>query len=176
MVRPDRVDWIAVERHEHHGGRALHKPVDHVLADEQRIVADAGAGGRRGLEPVRRWLVRDVLELPAGARDLTPDLQNVAAIGEDRRPLGQDDGEPGASREAGQPCQPLGRGRDILAEMLIRPGHQDATDLQTAKAGPERRQTIVKRQHGVTFIKDMCHQHNTAVIMLAVHVWPGFLP
>ena len=62
------------------------------------------------------------------AIDLAADLQRVAAIDEDRRPVGEHDGEPGRAREAGQPVQPLGIGGDVFALMLVAARAQEARE------------------------------------------------
>ncbi len=138
LVRPYRVDGIGAQRDEDQQGRAFRQPIDHVLADQKRIVADPRAGRCHGLQPSGRRLIGDMQELPKRIVDFAPHLQHVAAIGEDRGALGQHDGEAGTSREPGQPGQPFRGGRHILAEMLVRPGHEKAVDAQTGEAGPER--------------------------------------
>src|SRR6478672_581176 len=55
--------------------------------------------------------------------DLLARLDGVAAVGEQHRLVGGDDGEAGRSAEAGEPAQPLGGGRDIFALELVAARH-----------------------------------------------------
>src|SRR3546814_12158944 len=60
--------------------------------------------------------------------DLLDDLQGVAAVDEDGGFLQQDAGKAGRALEAGEPGQPLGCGRDVLALVLVAAGYQEALD------------------------------------------------
>ena len=65
-------------------------------------------------------------------------LQHVAAVGEQRRLVGQHDGQPGTAGKPGQPSQTLGPRRDILAEMLIGAGDEKAVNPALGEAGAQR--------------------------------------
>ncbi len=95
------------------------------------VVADARAGGVVGQPSVGRG-VADVGALPEGGVGLAFGLQGVAAVGEQHGAIGQHHRHPGRAGEARDPGQPLGRGGNVFAKMLIGAGDEQPVD---AKAG-----------------------------------------
>ena len=74
-------------------------------------------------------------------RGLVTDLEGVAAVDPEAGPVGEDDGEPGRAREAGEPGEALGVGRDVLALVLVGPGHDEAGETLTRELGAEQGET-----------------------------------
>ena len=74
-------------------------------------------------------------------RGLVTDLEGVAAVDPEARPVGEDDGEPGRAREAGEPGEALGVGGDVLALVLVGPGHDEAGETLTRELGAEQGET-----------------------------------
>ena len=83
------------------------------------VVAEHGPGGERGLEPTRRRLLCQVMDLKGLRIDLLRRLQRIAAIDKDRRFIAQHNGEAGRAGEPGQPGKPLAARRHILPLMLV---------------------------------------------------------
>ena len=100
-IGPDRVHRVAA--HRHHGQAGFGVPGQALLGDQQRIVADFRACRGVLRQPLRWGLFGDMQPLPLRGIGLGGELQDVAAIGEHRRPGRQHDGEPGAAGESGQP-------------------------------------------------------------------------
>ena len=71
-----------------------------------------------------------------GGIDLGADGQRVAAVDEDRRAIGQHDGEAGRAAEAGEPGEALRAARDVLALMLVGARHDEAVDAASLRARP----------------------------------------
>ncbi len=86
------------------------------------------AGGR---------VLGDVQALPQRGIGLLRELQDVAAIGEHGRAIGQHDGEAGTAGEAGQPGETLGGGGDVLAQMLVGARDDEAVQSNTADFRPQ---------------------------------------
>ena len=112
-VGPDRVERVAVERHQLAAGLFGGGAIARDLAErvQPRVVAEHCAGlerRRRSSRPA--GCVDQMAELEEPAIDLGRGLQGVAAIDEDRRRSVQNDRQPGRAGEAGQPSQPLRRG------------------------------------------------------------------
>ena len=90
------------------------------------------------LEPSVGRLLGDVPVLVEAAVHLRRRLQGVAAVDEERGPLGQHDRHAGGAREAGEPRQPLRAPRHVLALMLVAERHHEAIEAALGKLGPER--------------------------------------
>jgi len=81
--------------------------------------------------------------------DLTAHGKRVAPVDEDRRAVGQHDGEAGRTAEAGEPGQPLRAARHILALMFIGARHDEAVDTAALELGTKRRQARCRRRGGI---------------------------
>src|SRR5262249_29471247 len=79
-----------------------------------------------------------VVVLEDRRRALLPDLERVAPVHEDRRPVGEDRGQSRRPREPGQPGQPLGVRRNVLALVLVGAWHQEAGEPVPLQLGAER--------------------------------------
>jgi hypothetical protein len=129
-VGPHLVDRIVPDRDQlgalvlERGGRRL----DPVAAVQPRIIADPRAVGGVGGKPRGDARLRHRLEAPLARRDLLPDLDRVAPVGEDRGFLGQHRRRPRRALEAGQPFEPLGIAADIFAHMLVGQRHHEAVE------------------------------------------------
>ncbi len=93
------------------------------------VKTEAVAGHQVPGQPVFRWRVDQRLDMPGLAVDLLCRLQRVAAIDEHGRLAGQHDGQTRRAGEAGQPGQPLFRGRDIFVLLLIGAGNHESGQL-----------------------------------------------
>ncbi len=99
--------------------------------------------------------------MPGLAIDLLGGLQRVAAIDEYRGLLGQDDSRAGRTGEAGQPGQPLFRGRDILVLLLIGAGNHESRQLAPRQFLAEGGQPRAQRDtaFGVLECLEMSFEH-----------------
>src|SRR3546814_13474135 len=80
--------------------------------------------------------------------DLLDDLQGVAAVDEDGGFLQQDAGKAGRALEAGEPGQPLGCGRDVLALVLVAAGDQEALDAAAGEVAAEGGKAVGRTSSG----------------------------
>ena len=78
--------------------------------------------------------------------DLRAHRQRVAAVDEDRSPVGQHDGEAGRAGEAGQPGQALRVTCHVLALVLIGARHDEAVQAAPLQFGAQRRQPLAGRR------------------------------
>src|SRR3546814_17322788 len=92
------------------------------------VVGKALARLQARLQPGCQGLIGHVARREKRGVDLLDDLQGVAAVDEDGGFLQQDAGKAGRALEAGEPGQPLGCGRDVLALVLVAAGYQEALD------------------------------------------------
>ena len=163
-VVPGGIQRVAVQRHQFgSGGRQLlHRRFRH----QPRVVADAPAL-RMVPQPVRRRFLGDVAPLPKCGVGLRRHLGGVAPVGEDRCPLRQDDGQPGATREAGEPSQALRRARHVFAQILVRARHHEAFHAEDSQVPAQGFQPGHRGRSGAgawahetaTFVNDMFHSY-----------------
>jgi hypothetical protein len=138
-VEPHRVDQVRRAGDQLGPGPRAGRPQPlHALGGvEPRVVAEAVPRPEPPGQPVRRRALRDVVVLEQLGRRLVAHLERVAAVHPDRGPLGEDDRQPGRSAEAGQPAEPLGVRRDVLALVLVRPRDQEAGEAVALQLGPQ---------------------------------------
>src|SRR3546814_18537168 len=92
------------------------------------VVGKALARLQARLQPGCQGLIGHVARREKRGVDLLDDLQGVAAVDEDGGFLQQDAGKAGRALEAGEPGQPLGCGRDVLALVLVAAWYPEAPD------------------------------------------------
>ena len=117
LIRPQRVDEIVLAWYQVGTGSTAgrRQPVSLARAVKPGVVAQRGAFCEMLLEPSVGRLLGDVPVLVEAAVHLRRRLQGVAAVDEERGPLGQHDRHAGGAREAGEPRQPLRAPRHVLA-------------------------------------------------------------
>ncbi len=144
LVLPGGIQRIVRERHQLAAGlgRGALQRLDLVGGMEPGVVAQLAALGQVLGDPGIRRLLDQVAVGVELLVHLLAHLDGVAAIDEDRRLAGQDDREAGRAAEAGDPGQPFGPGRDILALMLVGAGHDEAGQAPPAQLGPQRLQPV----------------------------------
>ena len=72
--------------------------------------------------------------------DLGAHRQRVTTVDENRRAVGQHDGQSRRAAEAGEPSQPLRAARHILALMLVGARHDEAGEVAALEFGAQGRQ------------------------------------
>ena len=143
-VGPDGVDRIVRCRHQRGAGLLgdLLEPADTGDGMQPGVVTERRAGLQLLLQPGVPARIDQVQRLEGAGVDLVADLQGVAAVDEDRRGVLQHHGQAGGAGEAGEPFQPLGAGRHVLALMLVGTGDQKAVEAAPLELGPESGQTL----------------------------------
>ncbi len=71
---------------------------------------------------------------------LVAGLERIAAVDEQRRAFGEDDGSAGRSGESGEPGEPLFARRQIFVLVAIRVGHHEAIKPAADQLCPQRRE------------------------------------
>ncbi len=141
-VAPDRVDRVVVERHEIAADLVaeLHEPPHAPHRVQPRVEADAHAGRHVLAHPALPAAVGDqVRRLEELGVDLLAHLDRVAAVDEHGGLVGRDEAEPGRAREARQPRQPLGAGRQVLVLVLVGARHHESVQAPRAQLLAQRR-------------------------------------
>jgi hypothetical protein len=105
-VAPNGVDWIALDRDHRKSRIGIDR--QSLLADQQRVVTDAGFRRCIGGHPAGRRILGDMPPLPEFRTGLCGQLEDVAPVGECRGLVWQHRSQSGTAGEAGQPGQPLG--------------------------------------------------------------------
>ena len=95
------------------------------------IESQAAALGQVLGDPGFRRFFRDLMGHEGRDIDLAADGEGVAAVDEDRRAVGQHDGEAGRAAEAGEPAQALRATGHVLALMFVGARHHEAIDAAT---------------------------------------------
>ena len=79
---------------------------------------------------------------------------------------------PGTAGEAGQPGQPLGRGGDIFAQMLVRAGHDEAVQILAFQLFAQFYKAITGwRSSYAPIAPSHPHFHDSLTSMRYKHVW-----
>ena len=156
LIFPIRAgDYVLQGRHPH--GRSLWFEKDEDFAIAENALAQVGAehlrdrwmheisGGEKqrvvlaralAQRPLVLLLDEPTLHLDIRAQiDLLCRLQRVAAVDEHRGRLHQHDRLTGRAGEAGQPGQPLGRGRDVFAQVFVCAGDDEAGEAAAGEFG-----------------------------------------
>ena len=147
-VGPHRVDGIGIDRHEFAAGALAGARKALVAVDclQPGIEAELAALGQVLGDPRFRRLLGDLVRHEGVDVDLGAHGKRIAAVDEDRRAVGQHDGEAGRAAEAGEPGQPLRAARHILALMLVGARHDEAVEAAALELGAQRRQTRCRRR------------------------------
>ncbi len=101
---------------------------DFVEGMQPGIEANARCLAELAQEPLAHAVARQLRKLEEFAIDFRPGLHRVAPVHEQCCRLARDDREACRAREAGQPAQPFGRGRHILALVLVGAGHDQGVE------------------------------------------------
>ena len=128
--------------------RELFKPYRGRLAITAILVV-AGAG-IAVIPPLIVQRVFDDALFPTdgGGVDLGAHGQRIAAVDEDRRAIGQHDGEPGRAAEAGEPCQALRAAGHVLALVLVGTWHDEAVEATLLQLRTQSSQARRRRGRG----------------------------
>ena len=141
-VAPHGVDGIGIDRHEVAAG-ALAGAGEAVVAvdgHQPGIEAELAALGQVLGDPRLGRFLGDLVRHEGVGIDLGAHRQRVAAVDEDRRAIGQHDGEAGRAAEAGEPREPLRAPRHVLALMLVGARHDEAVEAALPELGAQRGQ------------------------------------
>ena len=121
---PYAIDGIACEglEHESYLGEALARSSKVPAVCSQGRSRPRALGGRFSGKPLARLGFRDLDDVEGACIDLVGGLERIAAVDKQGGLLRPYDREAGGAREARQPCEALGRGRDVLASCARRSG------------------------------------------------------
>ena len=140
-IRPNLIHRIALHRNE---GSALVEchafhPVDLTRRMKPGVESEANIASEIFREPGLDRLVGQMDRHDQVRIHLLPGLQRVTAIDEQRRPVSEDDRQPGRAGEAGQPGKPFGLPGHELALMSIRARHHHPVEPVRLEHRAQRR-------------------------------------
>ncbi len=163
-VLPDLVDRVRLEGDEPRPAlrRRAAQPVDLGLAVQPGVVADGHPLAQRLLEPLGGGGLAHGHHLEEVPHHLPARLQRVAPVDEERRPVGQHDGEPRRAGEPGEVRQPLVMGGHHLVLVRVGARHEEAVD---APLGQPRAQGPEPLRRGATVAPHLeCLEHASATL------------
>ncbi len=139
-VTPHRVDGIGLDRQRNcrrRAGRRAQSARSHRRSAARDRSRACRPCGRFVGDPLLGRLLWNLVRHEGRGIDLSPNGEGVAAVDEDRRLVGQCDGEARRSGEARKPAQALGAARHVLALMLIGTRHDEAVEPAAPQFGPQ---------------------------------------
>ena len=143
---PHGIERVAVDRDQFRArlGAGRRQPLRCRRSVQPRVKSEAVAGCEMLRQPAFRRRIDQRLDAPRRAVDLFCRLERIAAVDEHRGRLRQNDREAGRTGKAGEPGEPLFRGRDIFVLLLIGAGNYESGQLAPrqflAKGGQPRPQ------------------------------------
>ena len=149
-VAPHGVDGIGIDRHEVAAGALAGAGEAVVAVDRHQPGIEAELAALRQVlgDPRLGRFLGDLVRHEGVGIDLGAHRQRVAAVDEDRRAIGQHDGEAGRAAEAGEPREPLRAPRHVLALMLVGARHDEAVEAALPELGAQRGQARHRRGRG----------------------------
>ena len=141
-VVPDRVDRIGLGRRQRRagGGAGLGEFFRALDRVQPRVVAESVAAGEILFQPLVRRRLDEMLDREQRSVDLLAHLQCIASIDEQCGAIHQHDRDAGGAGKAGEPGQPLLRGRHVFVLMPIGARHDEAREPAPRQLGTQRRQ------------------------------------
>src|SRR5262249_33981031 len=107
---------------------------------QPRIEAELLSRREIAFDPCTRWLINEMLDREQFGVRLVARLKRIAAVDEQHRALGENDGGAGRSRETGAAGEPLLVRRQIFILMAISVGHYEAVKPPPCKFSPQGRE------------------------------------
>ena len=129
-VGPDDIDRIFFDRDETPArvGAGLGEPFGAVDRVQPRRIAELRARRQIVFYPGVRRLLDQMFDREQRAVDFLAHLHLITAVDEQRRAVGQHDGDTGRAGEAGEPGEPLVGGRDVFVQIPIGARHHKAVE------------------------------------------------